>query len=86
MCVCVEDNEATITIVDKGYSPSMRHLARVQGTDIGFLHRCFHKQPLCTQLKLTYCPSEEMAADILTKHIDEAAKWQHALSLLRYKS
>jgi hypothetical protein len=86
MCVCVGNDEATITIADEGYSPSMRHLAQAQGADIGFLRRCFHTQPLRTQLKLTYRPSEEMAADILTKHIDEAAKWKHAQSCLRYKS
>jgi hypothetical protein len=74
-CECMEDNEATITIVQKGYSRALRHIGRVHGCDVGFLHRCFHKPVLCEQLSLTYCPTNDMAADILTKHIVEPDKY-----------
>jgi hypothetical protein len=81
-CICHEDNEATITIVDKGYSPALRHIGRVHSCDLGFLHRCFHEEPLCQQLQLVYCKSDMMAADILTKHIVDSEKWQEALRML----
>ena len=33
-----EDNAATITAIDKGYSPTLRYLPRTQRIALGFLH------------------------------------------------
>jgi hypothetical protein len=81
-CICWEDNEATIKIVDKGYSAALRHISRIHGVDIGFLHRCYHQEPLCSQFSLQCCRSADMAADVLTKHITEESKWSEALRML----
>lgn len=81
-CKCLEDNEAVLAIVEKGYSSSLRHIGRVHGCSMGFLHTCFMKPPLSEQLELNYCNTNEMAADALTKHIVEADKWAAALVML----
>ena len=36
-----EDNSATITAAEKGYSPSLRHLARHQRCALGTVHETF---------------------------------------------
>jgi len=45
-----EDNNATITAIVKGYSPSLRHLSRTQRISLGFCHEVIShpekKQPL----------------------------------------
>ena len=37
----MEDNSASITVAQKGYSPSLRHLPRTQRTSIGSIHEMF---------------------------------------------
>ena len=37
-CRLHEDNNATITAIVKGYSPSLRHLARTQRISLSFCH------------------------------------------------
>ena len=34
----MEDNSATIVAINKGYSPTLRHLPRTQRIALGFLH------------------------------------------------
>ena len=36
--IMCEDNNTTISAIEKGYSPNMRHIARTQKTSIGLLH------------------------------------------------
>jgi hypothetical protein len=36
--IMCEDNNTTISAIQKGYSPNMRHIARTQRTSIGLLH------------------------------------------------
>ena len=37
----MEDNEACIVALKKGYSPSMRHVSRTQRISVGFVSDCF---------------------------------------------
>ena len=41
----MEDNAATITSVNKGYSPSLRHLPRTQRVSLGLLHESITSKP-----------------------------------------
>ena len=41
---CMEDITATIAIVTSGNNPALRHVARTQKVDVGFLHEVFTGQ------------------------------------------
>ena len=49
----------------------MRHLGRVHGVCIGFLHEQFESR----KLAMSYIPTSQMAADIYTKEFTDADKW-----------
>ena len=71
-----EDNEATIKIAKKGFSPKLRSLTRTHRVNIGAIHEEIQKPDIV----LEYCPTLEQIADIFTKSIDPQ-KWQHAIDL-----
>ena len=73
-----EDNEATIKIVRKGYSPALRFLHRTQRVRIGWLKEIYHDSGLAT---LSHCGTKDMRADPLTKSI-VPSQWRHALDML----
>ena len=78
ICVeCLEDNQATIVVVKKGFSPKLRHVARTHKVDLGSLHEVFQNNAL----SLTYISTEEQAADIFTKAL-QPQKWGAALRML----
>ena len=74
----MEDNEAAIKIVRKGYSPALRYLHRTQRVKIGFLSEVYTNPELAT---IEHCPSKDMRADPLTKSISPAG-WPRAMELL----
>jgi histone deacetylase 1/2 len=72
-----EDNEATIKIAKKGFSPKLRSLSRTHRVNLGSIHEEITKP----DVHLDHCPTDEQVADIFTKNIDPQ-KWRHALDLL----
>ena len=72
-----EDNQATIKVVMKGYSPKLRHLLRHQRIHLGSLKESIVRD----QVRIEYVKSEMQAADIFTKAL-QPSKWPAALSLL----
>ena len=78
-----EDNEACIKVVNKGYSPALRHLERTARCSIGFPHELFveNKETAETCL-LQYCPTLLQKADLFTKALERVA-YQRNLALIK---
>ena len=62
-CVLHEDNISTITVVQAGYSPQLRHIAKHRRISLGLAHE------FCNQddIDLVHCPTEERKGDLMTK-------------------
>ena len=60
-----------IAVVRTGRNPTMRHLGRVHGVDVEYLHR----QYLTHAVAMSYIPTSQMAADIYTKEFTDGDKW-----------
>ena len=58
-----EDNQATIKVVNKGYSQKLRHVLRHHKVDIGSIHETLQDE----NIVLKYCKTDDQAADIFTK-------------------
>lgn len=78
--VIKEDNEATIKIINKGFSPKLRSLTRTHRVNLGAIHEMIQKD----DIKLEYIETDKQAADIFTKCLDPN-KWSAALALLGMK-
>ena len=76
--VFVEDNQATIKILEKGKSPKFRHADKTQGTNLSWLSEQFRRK----WYSLVHGPSLMQAADVLTKPFINAEKWRHGVRLL----
>ena len=74
-----EDNEGTIAVIEKGYSPSLRHLLKTQKVSIDLIHRCFFELDLGVLEKVD---TAEQAADIFSKAVP-IAHWDRALDMLK---
>lgn len=74
--VC-EDNTATMQVVQRGYSPKLRHISRTHKVNLGSLAEFFEDK----HNKLVYTETSRQCADIFTKAL-EASKWQNAIDLL----
>ena len=75
--VC-EDNQATMQVVQRGYSSKLRHITRTHKVNLGSLAE-FFEDP---HNVLKYTETTQQVADIFTKAV-EGSKWQNAISLLR---
>ena len=64
------DIQAMIEVVRTGPHPTMRHLSRVHGVAIRFLH----EQYQTGSIRMEYITTSLMAADIYTKGFTDAAK------------
>ena len=73
----MEDNQATIRVVLKGYSAKLRHISRTHKIDISSIHEIVE----CEDVEIKYCVTDEQAADIFTKAL-APLKWPNALTLL----
>ena len=67
---CHEDNSAMISTAKRGANPTMRHLGRVHGIQVNWIHQECSKW----YVALGYMSSGYMAADIHTKAIPEERK------------
>ena len=76
--VFVEDNQATIRILENGKSPNFRHTDKTQRVNLSWLEEQFKRR----WYKLVHGPSMLQAADILTKPFVNAEKWKLAVKLL----
>ena len=66
-----EDNQAAIAVAKSGFSIALRHLAKHQRLNLGFLHDCFSQPERC--MVLEHIDSENQKADILTKALQRHA-------------
>ena len=73
----LEDNQATILVVRKGYSPKLRHIIRTHKINLSGLSEVFRND----SAELEYCQTDSQAADIFTKTLPPQ-KWAPALRLL----
>ena len=78
--VFVEDNQATIRILESGKSPTFRHADKTQRTNLS----CLSEQCKRGWYDLIYGPSEMQVADVLTKPFTNAEKWRFALALMSH--
>ena len=76
----MEDNEATIKVINKGYSAKLRHIMRTHKVNIASLHEVVNTE----KCRIEYVCSAEQAADIFTKSLDPC-KWDNALNLLHMR-
>jgi hypothetical protein len=74
---CHEDNQATILVVRKGFSPKLRHVSRTHKVNLGSLTEVFNN----SNVALEYISTEQQAADIFTKALPPQ-KWGSALKML----
>ena len=73
-----EDNQATLRIIQTGKYPTLRHVRRMHGVSISWLHDAFN----AGHFKVFDCDTNYQAADIFTKHFTDVRKWRHALDLI----
>ena len=83
----MEDNDATITAVQKGYSPSLRHLVRAQRVSLGFLHELTNPDPESSldtegEIVILRADTDDQKGDMFTKELDVAA-FHRALDMIR---
>ena len=76
----LEDNQATIKVIRKGYSHKLRHLPRVHKIDLSALKELLDDG----HFDIEYVVTDEQAADVFTKALP-VHKWEHALELLGIK-
>ena len=76
--VVLEDNQATIRIMESGKSPAFRHADKTQRINLGWLSEQFRRK----HYVLAHISTSLQAADILTKPFTNADKWRHAVRLL----
>ena len=77
MLECMEDNQATILVVRKGYSPKLRHITRTHKVNLASLAEQFEDE----NILLSYVSTDKQAADVFTKAL-EPQKWGAALEML----
>ena len=73
-----EDNEAVIKMINKGRSPTMRHVSRTHRVALDWL---FDRINLDSKIQIKYIDTKNQLADILTKGNFTRDEWNHLLSL-----
>ena len=74
--IVYEDNQSAATLVKTGKFPKLRHVARLHGVSISWLHSCYRRG----MFKLFDCHTERQAADIFTKPYVNGDEWKHHMS------
>ena len=73
-----EDNEAVITMITKGGSPTMRHVSKTHRVALDWL---FDRINLDPKIQIKYIDTKYQLADILTKGNFTRDEWNHLLCL-----
>ena len=76
--VLLEDNQATIRILESGRSPAFRRTDKTQRLNLAWLAEQFGRR----HFVLVYVASILQAADIFTKPFSNAEKWDKLIKLL----
>ena len=76
--VVLEDNQATIRILESGKSPAFRHADKTQRINLGWISEQFRRK----HSVLAYVNTSLQAADILANPFTSNEKWTKALKLL----
>ena len=77
-----EDNTAMIRVVETGRNPTMKHLNRVHGVGIAFLHEILTLPETNDPVTFKYEESANMSADIYTKAFTDTEKWTNVRKLI----
>lgn len=77
---CLQDNEATIKVIENGWSAKLRHVLRTHKVNLGSLAEQFEDD----NVHLDPVGTKEQAADIFTKNL-APHMWQAALDMLHMK-
>jgi hypothetical protein len=82
----MEDNAATIAASYKGYSPSLRHLPRMNRTSIGFLYDCLTQvaDKENGKIEMLKVETDLHKGDMFTKQL-VVAKFLAAMQLINMK-
>ena len=73
-----EDTEAVIKMINKGRSPTMRHVSRTHRVALDWL---FDRVNLDPKIQIKFIDTKNQLADILTKGNFTRDEWNHLLSL-----
>ena len=73
-----QDNTATSRIAWTGKAPTLRHVQKVHGVSV----RWVHEQVRSSMVELIDCHTDAQAADIFTKFFINPPKWHHNLALI----
>ena len=76
--VMLEDNQATIRIMESGKSPAFRHTDKTQRINLGWVAEQFRRK----HYDLAYISTLLQSADILTKPFTNIDKWKRAVFLI----
>ena len=76
----MEDNSAAAQVIRTGKNPNMRHMGRTHQVCTHWLHETLGLPSSPGQV--INCPTEEMAADLMTKAFFDGKKWQHAIAMV----
>ena len=66
--------QAMLAVMQTGRSPTMRHLSRTHRVSVAWLYEQHQRENFAS----SYVPSNDMAADIVTKSISQPDGWVHA--------
>jgi hypothetical protein len=73
----MEDNQATIKILQRGRSSQLGHIGRTHKVSLGWVHEVVSSSS--RDAHLMYVPTEKQAADIFTKGFSDQGKWNVAI-------
>ena len=79
MLYVFEDNEAVIKMINKGRSPTMRHVSRIHRVALDWL---FDRINLDPKVQIRYIDSKHQLADILSKGNFTRDEWNNLLHLI----
>ena len=74
----LEDNDATMLIIQTGKTPTLRHISRTHGVNVAWLHEVFQRPEFRWRDQPTLGP----CSDIFTKPLTAAAAWRRACDLV----
>ena len=73
-----EDNQAASRIMETGKYPTMRHVERVHGVSLNFLHEMYQRKVF----SLEDCHTMAQAADVFTKPITSFITWSRSMLMI----